>query len=71
MPIYSSQGEEVGCFKYYGSFEGGLHRWYVGNCSGEKPFELYKELGNEWGFAHSGGGNCILFNSLRRMGVYR
>jgi hypothetical protein len=71
MPIYRSDGKEVGCFKYYGSYEGNLHRWYVGNSSGEKPFELYKELGNEWGFAHMGGGQCLLFNSLRRMGIYR
>ncbi len=71
MPIYNSKGKEVGCFKYYGTFENNLHRWYVGNCSGEKPFELYKELGNEWGFAHEGKGKCILFNSLRRQGVYR
>lgn len=69
--VYNSAGKEVGCFKYYGTFEGGLHRWYMGNCSGEKPYELYKELGNEWGFVHFGGGNCLLFNSIRRGGVYR
>jgi hypothetical protein len=72
MKVYSSAGKEVGCFAYYGTFETpGTHRWYVGDCSGEKPFQLYNELGSEWGFAHEGGGKCIRFNALRRMGRYR
>jgi len=72
IKILSSSGKEVGCFKYYGTFTTpGTHRWYVGDCSGQKPFALYKALGNEWGFAHLGGGQCLRFNALRRMGIYR
>jgi hypothetical protein len=70
--IYSSGGKEVGCFGYFGTFETpGTHRWYVGSCSKQKPYELYKSLGSEWGFVHLGGGNCIRINALRRMGKYR
>ncbi len=71
MRVLNSAGKEVGCFAYYGTFESGLHRWYVGSCSKQKPYELYQALGNEWGFADLGNGNCLVFNSLRRMGVYR
>jgi hypothetical protein len=71
MKVFSPGGKEVGCFKYYGVYQGNLHRWYMGDCSGQKPFELYKQLGQEWGFAHIGKGECLLFNSLRRMGSYR
>jgi hypothetical protein len=72
VKVYSSLGREVGCFKYYGTFTTpGTHRWYVGDCSGQKPFALYKNLGNEWGFVALGGGQCLRFNVLRRMGIYR
>lgn len=71
MKVWNSSGKEVGCFSYYGKFEGDLHRWYMGSCSKQKPYELYQAIGNEWGYADLGGGNCLLFNSLRRMGVYR
>lgn len=71
ITVYASNGSRVGCFQYYGKYEGDLHRWYMGDCSGDKPHELYKKLGNEWGFADLGGGQCLLFNSIRRMGIYR
>jgi hypothetical protein len=72
MKVYNSAGKEVGCFAYYGTFETpGTHRWYVGNCSGQAPYQLYQALGSEWGFVDSGGGSCIRVNALRRMGTYR
>lgn len=70
--IIRSDGRKMGCFKYYGTFDSpGLHRWYQGNCSGKNPWELYNDVGNEWAFADFGGGDCIMFNTLRREGVYR
>ncbi len=72
MKVYSSTGKEVGCFKYYGTYTTpGTHRWYMGDCSGQAPYQLYQALGSEWGFADSGGGSCIRINALRRMGSYR
>lgn len=72
IKIYSKNGKEVGCFAYYGTFTTpGTHRWYIGNCSGERPYQLFEELGNEWGFAEVERGKCLLFNSLRREGSHR
>jgi hypothetical protein len=72
LKVYNSGGKEVGCFRYYGKFsDPRLGRWYMGDCSGQTPAQLFKDLGSEWGFAHLGGGACLRFNSVRRMGVYR
>jgi hypothetical protein len=72
LKIYSASGKEVGCFRYYGKFDKpGLHRWYIGGCSNHKPYELYKALSGEWGFATLGGGQCLRFNAIRRTGTYR
>ena len=72
LPVLRPDGTKVGCFKYYGAFTTpGLHRWYMGNCSGQNPWELYQDLKQEWGYVLLGRGNCLLFNSIRRQGVYR
>lgn len=72
LKIYSKEGREVGCFKYYGPFETkGLFRYYEGDCSKLGSVNLYNRLGSEWGFAELGGGNCLLINAIRRLGVYR
>jgi hypothetical protein len=72
LKILNPAGKEVGCFGYYGPYDKpGLHRWYVGKCSDQKPYQLYKQLGGEWGFATLGGGACLRFNSIRRTGTYR
>jgi hypothetical protein len=72
IKVFNKNGKQVGCFSYYGSFtEPGLHRWYMGDCSGQTPYKLYKDFGDEWGFVQTGGGECILLNSVRRMGSYR
>lgn len=72
LKVYSKEGKEVACFLYYGPFsEPGLYRWYMGNCSGETPYKLFTELKSEWGYTDLGNGNCLLINSIRRMGRYR
>lgn len=72
MDIVDKSGKKVGCFAYYGTYEKpGLYRWYVGSCSKQNAWELYRQLKNEWGFVQTGGGACLKFNSLRRGGVYR
>lgn len=70
--IISPRGNEIGCFKKYGPFSGipGSLRYYVGNCSGETPVQLYKEAGGEWAFMKNGP-NCIRFNTIRRKGSFR
>lgn len=71
--VLNSVGKVVGCLKYYGPYSElpGAYRWYMGNCSGQTPIELMKQLGNEWGFLSIGQGKCIRFNSIRRQGTYR
>lgn len=72
IKVYKPDGKEVGCFSYYDSFTTpGTYRWYMGNCSGQNPWELYTDLNQEWGYVHLGQGNCLRFNSIRREGVYR
>jgi hypothetical protein len=71
IKVYSSAGKEVGCFAYYGSYEGALHRWYMGSCSGQTPASLFADQGSEWGYTDLGGGKCLLTNSVRRLGTYR
>lgn len=71
LKVYSSSGKEVGCFLYWGPFEKGLSRYYMGNCSGQAPAALYDAQGGEWGFTAIGGNKCILTNSVRRLGSYR
>lgn len=73
LDVYSPTGKKVGCFGYYGPFsEPGLHRWYMGNCSKQQGYKLYRDLGNqEWGYAHLGNGKCLRFNAIRREGKYR
>lgn len=74
LNVLNSNGKIVGCFKYYGSYDGlpNTHRWYMGNCSGQYASQLYKDLGNsEWGYLQLGGGKCLRFNAIRRQGTYR
>lgn len=70
--VYDSNGKVVGCYAYYGPYTvSGFHRWYMGSCSRQTPWDLYRRLGQEWGFADMGNGQCLRFNSLRRENVYR
>lgn len=73
MPVFNKDNKKVAEFCYYGTFPEikGAHRWYMGDCSGETPIQLYDKLQSEWGFVKYGANNCIRFNSLRRQGRYR
>lgn len=72
LTIYNSKGKNIGCFLYYATYsEKPLHRWYVGNCSGETPAQLYDDAGGEWAFIDFGKHECLRINTIRRMGIYR
>lgn len=73
LNVINPSGKKVGTFCYYGTFDQlpQTHRWYIGNCSGQNPVELYNALNGEWGYVEMGGGNCLRFNAIRRQGVYR
>lgn len=72
MDVYNKQGAKIGCFAYYAPFSTpGLYRWYMGNCSGQNAYQLYKAFEGEWGYVYAGKGECYLINSVRRLGVYR
>lgn len=72
LPVFSPSGEKVACYKYFGPYsEPKLYRYYIGTCSKETPWDLYKELGQEWGYVGLGNNKCLLVNSIRRMGGYR
>ncbi len=73
LNVLNPAGKSVGAFCYYGSYPdmSGTFRWYMGNCSGQTPTQLYKALGSEWGFAQLGNGQCLRFNAVRRQGTYR
>lgn len=68
--IDSLFSSSVGCLKYYGPFDGGGYRHYVGHCSGQTPVELMDQLRSEWGLLRAGS-KCWVFNAIRRMGYYR
>lgn len=69
MDILSPSGAKIGCFKYYGPYEG-LYRLYEGSCSGMTPYELYQKAGGEWAWIKDGS-TCIPFPTIRRAGTYR
>jgi len=72
LKVFNKDGKEVGCFQYYGPFTTpGLHRWYMGDCSKQTPYKLYKDLKSEWGYVRLKPNECLLINSIRRLGTYR
>lgn len=72
IPVLAPSGKKVASLKYWGTFENpSLHRWYMGNSSGHTPDELYDAAGGEWAYAQFPNGECVRFNTIRRMGVYR
>lgn len=70
ISVTTLAGKEVGFLRYYGPFEGGGFRYYLGRGSGETPVQLMRELGSEWGLLKWKGG-CRVFNAIRREGYYR
>lgn len=73
LKVMAPNGREVGCFKYWGTFQDipGAHRYYIGDCSGQTPAELMKDFGGEWGYVQTGPGRCLRINAVRRLGAYR
>lgn len=71
--LINSQSKEIGCLKYYGSFSGipGSYRHYIGTCSGQTPAKLFDAAGGEWLWLKRDNGECILVNSIRRLGSFR
>jgi hypothetical protein len=71
--IHPSTGAEVGCLKYYGPYSGisGTYRHYIGTCSHQTPAMLYEDAGGEWIYLRRKNGECILVNSIRRLGSFR
>lgn len=68
--LMSLKGPQIGCAKYYGPFDGGGYRYYVGNCSGDSGVTLMNKADSEWLRAVNGN-RCFLINSIRRKGYYR
>lgn len=68
--ISKLSGGVVGCARYYGPFESGLHRYYVGSCSGDSGVTLMDKAQNEW-VKLEGAGQCFVSNTIRRKGYFR
>ena len=64
--------EKVGEMRYYGSYQGGGHRYYIGGMFGsnQNPVQLKEALGSEEGVI-IGAGKCYYINAIRRLGYYR
>lgn len=72
LDVLSQEGKKIACFKYYGTFSApGMHRWYMGDCSGQTPVQLFDAANGEWAFIRKPDGNCVRFNTIRRGGVTR
>lgn len=69
LSIQTTGGKEVGCFKYFGPYQGGGQRHYEGTCSGKSPVALMDALGGEWGKV-IGNKLCLIYNSIRRQGSF-
>lgn len=70
MKILSPNGKEIGCTSYYGPYEAGYNRHYVGSCSGDSGVSLMDKANHEWVFVKDGN-TCVRVNSIRRKGYYR
>lgn len=70
LDIINPHGKKVAFMRYYGTFEHGYHRHYLGTGSGENPYQLYNKAGGEHAFIKRGN-ECIRINTVRRLGYYR
>lgn len=68
--IKSPDGKPVACATYYGPFQNGLSRYYVGACSNVPNAEVLRRANSEWVYYQSGK-SCYLGNAVRRLGYYR
>ena len=73
LSVLNKAGQAVASYCYYGAYPDlpKTYRWYMGNCSGQNPTQLFDALGGEWGFLKLDGGKCLRFNAIRRQGTYR
>lgn len=70
IDIHKRSGERIGCAKYYGPFDSGLSRYYVGSCSGDSGVTLMDKAQSEWVLLKTGN-KCWLSNTIRRKGYFR
>lgn len=70
LDIIDAQGKKIAFMRYYGQFEHGYHRHYLGIGSGENPYKLFKKARGEHIFIKRRD-TCIRVNALRRLGYYR
>lgn len=68
--VLTTGGKKVGCLKYFGTYQGGGYRSYMGSCSKQTPTQLMDALGQEWGIMKSSG-QCYNINAIRRLGSFR
>lgn len=68
--ISDPSGHTIGCLKYYGSYSGikGTYRYYIGNCSGQNPEQLFIAAGNQEWVCLKNGNTQFAVSSLRRSG---
>ena len=72
LELFTLGGRKVGHISYYGPFDGGGYRHYIGGRYGsnQNPVQLMNEFGGEWGLLR-GGGVCYIVNAIRRQGTFR
>lgn len=72
VPNLFIKDKKVGEMRYYGSYQGGGYRYYIGGRYGtnQTPTELMMDLKSEWGIIQ-GSGECYYINAIRRLGYYR
>lgn len=72
VPNLFIKDKKAGEMRYYGSYQGGGYRYYIGGRYGsnQTPVELRNDLNSEWGVLE-GAGECYYINAIRRLGYYR
>lgn len=72
LTITNLDGQVVGRMSYYGPFDGGGFRHYIGGRFGsnQSPVKLMDDLGSEWGIIKAQN-RCWTFNAIRRMGYFK
>lgn len=74
IAITTINGKPLGWLRYFGSYQGGGHRYYLANGSGQSAFQLGQQAeaisGSEFAVLHDGR-NRFVFNPYRRGGLMR
>lgn len=71
IDLQTTGGQSVGTAGFYGSYNLGGYRYYIGGRYGSNytPMQLMAQFGGEWGLAKAGG-RCWLVNAVRRYPYY-